>query len=216
MATATATAVVEAAAGIVGRAFAAAEVRGPGPVVEALTPSMLNIIGRTLIRKGEFAAYLDVMDGMLTISPASDWDVTGRYDPREWRYRLNLAGPSRTMTRANVQAESVLHVQYAADPEIPWRGVGPVQAARIAGRLTAETAQALANEASGPRDQPVLGVPAKDGQDSGLEDLRADIRGLKGSVGLVESRQTWANDAGTMTRREWAPDRIGRIRPTRW
>ena len=26
---------------------------------------------------------------------------------------------------------------------------------------------------------------------------------------LVESRQIWANDAGTMTRREWAPDRIG-------
>ena len=151
VATATATAAVESAAGIIGRSFAAAEVAGPGPVVEALTPHCLNVVGRALIRKGEFAAYLDVVDGMLRITPASDWDVTGGYDPTDWTYRLNLAGPSRSITRANVRAESVLHVMYSADPETPWRGVGPIQSARIAGRLSAETAQALADEASGPR-----------------------------------------------------------------
>ena len=202
-----ATAGVEAAAGIVGRAFAGADVSGPGPVLDALTPHCLNVIGRTLIRKGEFVAYLDVIDGMLAIYPASDWDVWG--DHMDWTYRVNLSGPNRTQTRNNVRAESVLHVMYAADPETPWRGVGPIQAARIAGRLSAETAQALADESSGPRGH-LLGVPSKDGADDTLSSLRGDIRGLRGGLALIESRQTMAEDMGSRTaRREWSPDRIG-------
>ena len=161
VATATATAAMESAAGIIGRSFAAADVGGPAPVTAALTPARLNMVGRTLIRKGEFAAYLDVVDGLLTITPASDWDVTGGYDPADWTYRLNLAGPSRSITRSNVRGESVLHVMYSADPETPWRGVGPIGAARIAGRLSAETAQALADEASRPRGSLFWAFPGK-------------------------------------------------------
>ena len=202
-----ATAGVEAAAGIVGRAFAAADVKAPAPIAEGLTPHCLNTIGRTLIRRGEFVAHLDVVDGALAIYPASSHDVWG--DHRDWTYRLSLSGPNRTQTRNNVRAESVLHVMFSADPEVPWKGIGPLQAARIAGRLSAETAAALADEASGPRGH-LLGVPAKDGKDSTLDGLRGDIRGLKGGVALIESRQTWAEDSGSRTaRREWAPDRIG-------
>ena len=206
-ATANATGAVEAAAGIIGRCFAAADIEGPASITEALTPHFLNTVGRSLIRHGEFVAYLDVDEaGDLIIFPAADWDISGDY--MDWMYRLNLAGPSRTQTRSHVGAESVLHIQYAANPSQPWKGIGPLQAARIAGRLSAETANALADEVSGPRGF-LLGVPSKDGKDSTLENLRADIRGLKGNLATVESRQTWAEDSGTRTRREWMPDRIG-------
>ena len=56
----TATAALEACAGLVGRSFAAAEVTGPDRSIEALTPGLLNMIGRTLIRKGEIVLYIEV------------------------------------------------------------------------------------------------------------------------------------------------------------
>ena len=206
-----ATAGVEAAAGIVGRAFAGADVSAPGPIAEGLTPHCLNVIGRSLIRRGEFVAYLDVVDGALAIYPASSWDVWG--DHRAWTYRLSLSGPNRTQTRNNVRPESVLHVMYASDPETPWKGIGPLQAARIAGRLSAETAQALADESSGPRGH-LLGVPGKDGRESTLEGLRGDLRGLHGNVALIEDKQTWQNDVGSQGgRRGWEANRIGAAPP---
>ena len=206
-ATANATGAVEIAAGIVGRCFAAADVTGPEPVTQALDPHCLNVIARSLIKRGEFVAYLDVDEaGDLIIFPASDWDISG--DHIQWMYRLNLPGPSRTQTRSHVAAESVLHIQYAASPSQPWKGIGPLQAARLAGRLSAETALALTEEVAGPRGF-LLGVPAKDGGDASLAALRADIKGLRGNLATVESRETWAADAGTQTRREWQPDRIG-------
>ena len=213
VATATATAAMESAAGIIGRSFAAADVGGPAPVTAALTPARLNMVGRTLIRKGEFAAYLDVVDGLLTITPASDWDVTGGYDPADWTYRLNLAGPSRSITRSNVRGESVLHVMYSADPETPWRGVGPHRSGADSWPIVGGNRAGSRRRSEPAERQPVLGVPGKDGADSGPESLRGQIRGLKGQVGPIESRQTWANDDGTNTRREWAPDRSVSMRP---
>ena len=59
-----------------------------------------------------------------------------------------------------------------------------------------------------------MGVPAKDGQDSGLEGFRGDIRGLKGNIGLIEDKRTWREDTGTRGGRDgWKPDRIGAAPP---
>ena len=49
----TATAALESAAGIVGRAFASAEVEAPDAFMEALSPACMSMIGRALIRRGE-------------------------------------------------------------------------------------------------------------------------------------------------------------------
>ena len=54
---------------------------GPTQLTGALTPSLLSMVGRALIRQGEFVAAIDVKDGRVTLTPAADWDVTGGYDP---------------------------------------------------------------------------------------------------------------------------------------
>ena len=212
-ATAAATAALEAASGTVGRAFAAATVTGSGPAIERLTPACMAMIGRALIRRGEFVAWLDVVDGAVLYAPAQDHDVKGRHDPAEWRYQVTMAGPSRTTTRSGVRPESVLHVRYAQDPETPWRGIGPIQAARIAGKLSANVAQALADEAGTPRGQ-LLPQP-KPGDDPTLDGLKADLKALRGGLLVVESMaDQWGNGPSTPgVSTNWDNKRLGPAPP---
>ena len=204
----TATAALETASGIIARAFASAEVNGPSWAVRALSPACLALIGRALIRQGEFLAAIDVDGGELRLWPAADHDVTGGYDPAEWRYRLNLAGPSYLATRTT-GAEGVVHVMYSADPARPWHGIGPIDSAIQAGRLSAETAKTLADEASGPRGH-LLPIPV-DGTDPTVEKLKIDIRNLRGNMALVESQSAgWdGGDRATSPRGDWDPKRLG-------
>ena len=97
-----------------------------------------------------------------------------------------------------------MHPMYSADPETPWRGAGPLQVAQLAGRLSAETVAALADEASGPRGS-LLPLPV-DGDDTTVSDLKADIRGLKGQTAIVEGGD-WASSSGDMAR--WEAMRLG-------
>ena len=145
------TGALEAAASIVARCFAAADVAGPDQFTAALGPSTLSMIGRSLIRQGEILFAIEIMDGRVMLIPASSWDVTGSFAPSSWSYRLTLGGPSRLETREPVAADGMIHIRLQSDPEQPWKGVAPLASAAIAGRLSAETMQALADEASGPR-----------------------------------------------------------------
>ena len=52
----TATAALEACAGTVGRGFAASEVSGPDALAMALTPPCLELVGRSLIRRGKWSS----------------------------------------------------------------------------------------------------------------------------------------------------------------
>ena len=203
----TATGALEAAAAMIARCFAAADVDARPVYAGALTPAVPSLIGRALVRKGEAVFAVDVMDGALVLTPATDWDIAGGYDPQTWTYRLNLAGPSRQTTRPRVPAASVVHCRYQVDPEAPWRGIGPIESAALAGKLSAETVAMLADEASGPRGN-LLPVP-KDGQDPTVDKLKADIRKLRGKTALVESQVSgWGSDTGRVSR-DWEPRRLG-------
>ena len=105
----TATAALEACAGLTGRGFAAAEVTGPEALTGALTPGCLELVGRSLIRTGELVLLIDTTAGKLRLIPAETHDVTGGPFPEEWMYRLTLGGPSQTVTYDHVPADSVLH-----------------------------------------------------------------------------------------------------------
>ena len=203
----TATAALEACSGLVGRAFASAKVEGPEPVQEALSADFLALMGRALVRKGELLALIDVRDGRLMLWPAASHSITGAYDG--WDYELNLAGPGGQATRKGLPASGVVHVRYASDPETPWKGVGPLQVAQLAGRLSAETVAALADESAMPRGA-VLPMPV-DGQDPTIEALKADIKKLRGRLAFVEStRQRWlTDDTRSGTRDDWMARRIG-------
>ena len=207
----TATGALETAAGMVARAFSGAEVKGPAWAQRALTPACLSMIGRALIRQGELVLAIDGDAGGLTLWPAADHDVHGGYDPASWVYRLNLAGPSYLATRASVPAAGVVHLMYSRDPARPWHGVGPIESAQLAGRLSAETVKALADEASGPRGN-LLPIPNKDGEDETVGALKADIKGLRGAVALVESM---SNDMGGGGRApaDWQAKRLGATPP---
>lgn len=178
---------LEAAAGVIGRALAGATVDGPDPFKKALTPEVLGTIGRELIRRGEAVYLIQVPNGneaTVRLFPAGSWDVAGQYDPEGWRYQTHLSGPSGQESRT-VAAAAVLHFRYAVDPARPWRGIGPVQAADVAGRLAAGIEGTLANESQGPHGT-LIGIP-KDGESPTLDNLKRDLGALKGRATLVES-----------------------------
>ena len=200
-----ATAALEACAGTVGRGFAASEVAGPDSLTQALTPGCLELMGRSLIRRGELVLLIDTQAGRLRLIPAETHDIEGGPDPSSWEYRLTLGGPSRTVTHEFVPAQSVLHFKYACDPSTPWRGNGPIEVAALAGRLSAETARALAEESSGPVGR-LLGIPV-DGADATVADLKADIKNAAGRVALLETGD-WGN-AGGDTKVDLKTERFG-------
>ena len=205
----TATGALQAAAGMVSRCFAAASVEGPENLAAAVTPLCLSTIGRALIRRGEIVLQIAVdPDGTVHLFPASDWDVWGDFDPRTWTYRVNLAGPSRYTSSRYVPSEAVVHPRYEVDVSRPWRGVGPLQSAALAGRLSAETAAALADAESGPRGG-LLALPV-DGQDPTVTALKADVRNLAGKIAFVESTKTMhPGAAASAPAGDWDLKRIG-------
>ena len=189
----TATAAMEASAGFTGRAFAAAEITASDAIVAALDPPTMAMIGRALIRRGEIVLLIQVdAERGLVLLPCASHDVAGSPDPASWIYRCSAGGPARTLAYDSVPAASVLHFRYAVDPERPWRGYGPLGVALLAGRLSAETVAALADEVSGPRGT-LLGVPV-DGNDPTVERLRTDIAGLNGKTALWQGGSDWGNE----------------------
>ena len=110
---------------MVSRAFMTAEVKSDPIVVEALTPDVLGMIGRALIRKGQIVQYIDTSSGSLKLLPCESHDVAGYPDPDTWRYTCTIGGPDRTYTYNRVPSSGVIHLRYAQDPETAWRGIGP-------------------------------------------------------------------------------------------
>ena len=202
------TAALEACAALYAGAFARAKVE---PMVPAVTPALLSLIARDLIRKGASLHLLDVEDGMLKIRPAGSWDIRGSDDPASWRVRLDLFGPS-TSTSRYVGHDGVLHFRYAIDAARPWLGVGPLQWAGSTAALAGRLETGLADEA-GAASALLLPVPA-DGGDGGdgdpLKQLKADIAAARGKPLLVETTATgYGTGPAGAPRRDWQQSRLG-------
>ena len=202
------TAAVEMCAGFVHRAFAAAEVGETTDTVKAaLTSDCMGLIGRTMLRNGEALFLIRVTSGMIRLLPVESSTVTGDPDPRTWLYELTAGGPSGTKTYKHVSPESVLHFRYAFDPSRPWEGVGPLQAATLAGKLAGNLSGALANEAGTPHGY--LLPLSKDGQDASLTDLRADLGKADGGLFTVETMANAHRDGPGKGPAGWESKRIG-------
>ena len=76
-----------------------------------------------------------------------------------------------------------------------------------AGRLSAETVSALADEASGPRGS-FLPLPA-DGDDPTLAAMRSDVRGASGSLLFVEAGDQDVVQGGGGNRANYRVERFG-------
>ncbi len=209
----TSTAAVESAAGLLGRAFASAEVSSPNnEITRAITPEILNLIGRTLLRDGESVWAIDVVDGRLSLLPAGSWTVNGySTDPMEWWYRLDMFSPSGSTTRY-LPGASILHFKYSVDASRPWVGLSPLQWASTSARLNAEAERSLADEAGGPIAQ-MLSIPV-DGGDGGDDDtlamLKKDIAAARGGALLVETTSSgWGDGQSAAPHRDWHARRLG-------
>ena len=201
-------AALETAAGLWARSLAAATIT---PAVPALTADVLALIGRDLIRRGESVFAIEVERGELALRPAGSWDVRGTWRESDWRYRLDLFGPSGNVTRF-VPAAAVVHCRYAVDPARPWHGLSPLAWARATGTLAANLEQRLGEEASGSVAR-LIPVP-QDGGDGGEDDplakLKADIARGKGRALLVETTAgAWGEGKAAAPQADWKQQRIG-------
>lgn len=198
-----ATAAAELCAGWWGRAFALAEVTPKNVATAALTPAIMGHIGRRLLLAGEAVMELRTDVDPVRLDPAGQWDISGGPDRTSWNYALTMSGPSTT-TRT-MSGERVLHLQYAFDPNTPWRGIGPLQGAGISAGLLAILETRLREEVS----QPVGSVlPVPNVKTSG--ELQGDLRKLKGELTLVQSTaQGWDQGKGSAPTSDWQTKRLG-------
>ena len=200
------TGALESASGLVGRAFMACEVVGDAVYTRALTPQIMELIGRSLLRRGDAVFYLDTSDG-LTLLPAQTHSIAGGPLPSGWVYDVTLAGPGELRTLRPVRAEGVLHFRYGCDVETPWRGNAPLGVARAVGELLAEAITYLTQESGKPRGG-FIGTP-KDGEDATIEQLRADVKTAAGAMLFVESMSENWEAGGQAPPGDWRVQNFG-------
>ena len=195
----------EIALGLWGRAFASASVEPGGVIASALTPGVLALMGREMIRRGEALFLIEVEDGRLVLHPACAWNVSGGPNPRSWLYEITMAGPTHQTIIYNVSERRVVHVRYGEESDRPWLGVGPLQHASVTGKLAANIESNLADETS---QSPGSLLPVPDGKSK--SQLQADLRKIKGKLALVESTGTgWGDGSQGAPRRDLVQNRIG-------
>ena len=207
------TAAAEAAAGLLGRAFASATVAPATAVTRALSPDRLMMAGRALIRRGEIAYLIRATAAGWILAPAETIQVFGGDDPKTWEYVLTLTGPSNSRT-VRVSGAEVVHFRWGSDPAQPWRGVSPLAAASETSRMLASATGHLADEAGGPRGHLIpLGIDPGDDDDedtSPVLKLQAMIGKLQGKAALLESTRNMGDGLpmGSPTA-DWKPHRLG-------
>ena len=201
-ATALATAAVEQAAGLYGRAFQMASASPTGARTASLAAA-LPMVARDLIRRGESVCYIRVMRGRVMLYPVSYWDVQGTDpDPQRWMYRCDVPAPDLTRTHY-VPAAQVLHFRYAISPVDPWRGRSPMQWASDTGTLSGGLEDALARESGGAYGK-VIPLPKPDVEIN---------QSFRGKVLPVESAAAgWVgapNQAVPAPRQDWGQKHLG-------
>ena len=140
-------AAIETAARWWGSGLASATIKPSEIELAAITPSVLDTIGRSLCRSGESLHIIDVRAGRVTLTPTANWTVQGDADPASWTYLCTMNGPS-TARMITLPGESVVHVRYAPHPARPWTGRSPLTLALDTFRVAASLETATAGELS--------------------------------------------------------------------
>ena len=207
-------AALETAAGMFSRAFSSAEVEGSDAARAALTPSVLGLIGRSLIRRGECLFLIDVTENGVRLRPAGYWDIRGFGPEEEWQYRMDVFGPSGSRSYYRPGA-GVVHVRLAIDAARPWRGISPLSWARSTATLAANLENRLSEEAGGAVAHvlPMPSAEADAGDEDGgkpLKQLREDVAAARGRTVFVETNAAGHGEGrAAAPARDWVPSRIG-------
>lgn len=185
----------EAAAGIIGRCFAAAEVSGDRFGV--VTRGTLEIIGRELVRRGEMVFVLEGPPMMLL--PAGNWNVHGTEPVSTWFYRVDTFGPDSTRTRW-IPSDGIVHARVNCAPERPYEGRSPIAVARATSTTAANAEKSAGAEAKMPAGR-IAPVPSPDKIIRSAYKARLE----KGGVTVVEAAANPVQAAGQEPARRWEP-----------
>ena len=200
---------LETAASLYSKAFAAARITGER--TEKITPGLMALVARNLIRRGDSLHVIELRRGDVDFLPVGSWDVRGGWDETSWFYRADIFGPSGNITRL-VSSGGVLHFRYAVDPARAWHGVGPLGWARETGVLAANLEKRLGEEAGGAVAH-ILPIPQDGGSgedDDPLAMLKADLAGAKGKTILTETTSAaWGEGKSAAPKADWKSNRIG-------
>ena len=190
-----AVAALESAAGLYARCMSAAVVRDGGRAADALTPPVLALIARNLIRRGEDHHRIYVRRGMVVLEPCGFAYAHGAGpDPLSWTYNSTLYGPTDSRHEWT-PARAMLHSRYAVDASRPWLGVPPWSWAFATSQAIAAVENLLRQEAQSPHGN-LLSVPEapQPGEDEDIRPLdafRNDVAKAKGSTLIAESPDRW-------------------------
>lgn len=208
-------AAIEIAAGHWSRAFAMAEITPKTMLTQSVTPVMMSMMGRDLVRFGESLYWMDTRGGMMDMAPVSHYTLWG--DPRRssWRYRVTLAGPSKTEHRV-VPYDGLVHVRYGWERTQPYYGRAPWRfsdistkmATYIETRLREETSAQVGHVLPVPND-PSDQVATDDGPKSRFQSFKENMQRLRGKTIITESVRTMADSRSQAPQSDWKTTRIG-------
>ena len=202
---------LEIAASAWARALASAEVKPETPATAGVTPEVLALVARTLIRRGEIIFELEVKNGNLKLNPVGSHSVSGGPDEAGWVYRIDRFGPSGNVTLLR-PAKGVLHFRYSVDPARPWHGIGPLGWSADTARLASALERRLGQEANLPVGG-LLPVPSDGGDGSegdSLASLKADLKSLKGDYAILETTSAgWGEGRAAAPQTDWQTRRLG-------
>ena len=203
------TACAELAAGMVGRALAAADIEPQGSHADAATKAWRERVGRDIVMKGESLSLIELRDGQVTLHPATSWvfEFGGR-DPETWIVDAQIPTPTGQDSVRRPWSEFV-SLLWAPDPARPWRGISPIESAATTANLLGASERSLSLEAAGPVGH-LVPVPRTDEQQ--IADLREELSGINGTSVMVES--TITQDARSNTSSEYMPRRLGANPPS--
>ena len=195
---ASATAAVEAAAGLWSRVLSLAIVHPVNRRTAAITASLLALVGRELAAHGEAIFDIRVAGGSVRLIPASPvFTVTGDADPATWDYLLTVYGPTGGRSYSRPRA-AVCHLLYGQTSAASWRGVPPWASASLSGRLLAGVERQLAGEASSASGYFLVGPDTgdrgqaadSDGSTDPQAGLLNDMAAAKGRTMLAPTMRT--------------------------
>ena len=190
-----ATAALEMAAGLYSRCLSAATVEGAPDVVDALTPAVLGLIARNLVRRGEDHHRIYVRGGRLMLEPVGFAYPHGNGpNPMDWWYSLSMYGPTDSRHEW-VPASVVVHTRYSVDSSRPWLGVPPWSWAATTSQAIAGLDKMVAQEAAAPHGS-LLGLPESPQIDEAgdvrpLDAFRQDLAQARGRTLVVERAGDW-------------------------
>ena len=199
------TGALEAAAGVISRAFASATPMIAGTSAPwFLPPGLMASVARDVVVRGE-ALLVQVSGAMVR---ASHWEIRGATaDENRWQYRAQVSAPDG-MAIVTRRGNDVAHPRYSSDAERPWFGIAPMERATAAGALAGAAEKRIGEEAAASVGH-LLPIP-RAGDDDDVDALKQDLGQLRGKTAIVETTQAgWGEGRAAAPQSDYKPQRIG-------